>query len=116
MGQACIRLLHHMVDFQSRLDLLVRRIVENIHPLRIVLFGSAARKNIGPDSDVDLLVIVPEGTPRRATARKLYMEISGVGIPFDILVATPSDIMKHRNNIGLIYRAALREGKEVYAA
>ena len=105
-----------MIDFQSRLDLLISRIVEITHPLRIVMFGSAARMEIGPDSDVDLLVIMPEGTQRRATAQKLYKEISGVGIPFDVLVATPSDILKHKDNIGLIYRSALREGREVYAA
>lgn len=105
-----------MKEFQSRLDLLISRIVEIAHPLRIVMFGSAARSDIGPDSDVDLLVIMPEGTRRRATAQKLYREISGVGIPFDVLVATPSDILKHKDNIGLIYRSALREGIEVYAA
>ena len=105
-----------MKEFQSRLDLLISRIVEITHPLRIVLFGSAAGRDIGPDSDVDLLVIMPEGTQRRATAQKLYKEISGLGIPFDVLVATPSDILKHKDNIGLIYRSALREGREVYAA
>jgi len=105
-----------MIDFQSRLDLLISRIVEITHPLRIVMFGSAARRDIGPDSDVDLLVIMPEGTQRRATAQKLHKEISGIGIPFDVLVATPSDILKHKDNIGLIYRSALREGREVYAA
>jgi uncharacterized protein len=105
-----------MVDFQSRVDLLISRIVEIAHPLRIVMFGSAARKDIGPDSDVDLLVIMPEGTQRRSTAQKLYKEISGIGLPFDVLIATPSDILKHKDNIGLIYRSALREGREVYAA
>ncbi|MGA2480295.1 MAG: nucleotidyltransferase domain-containing protein [Spirochaetia bacterium] len=105
-----------MVDFQSRVDLLISRIVEIAHPLRIVMFGSAARKDSGPDSDVDLLVIMPEGTQRRSTAQKLYKEISGIGLPFDVLIATPSDILKHKDNIGLIYRSALREGKEVYAA
>ena len=105
-----------MVDFQSRVDLLISRIVEIAHPLRIVMFGSAAKKDIGPDSDVDLLVIMPEGTQRRSTAQKLYKEISGIGLPFDVLIATPSDILKHKDNIGLIYRSALREGREVYAA
>ena len=80
------------------------------------MFGSAARNDFGPDSDIDLLLIMPEGTQRRATAQKLYREISGIGIPFDVLVATPSDILKHKDNIGLIYRSALRDGREVYAA
>jgi predicted nucleotidyltransferase len=105
-----------MTDFQSRLDLLISRIVEITHPLRIVMFGSAARMDTGPDSDIDLLIIMPEGTHRRATAQKLYKEISGIGLPFDVIIATPSDILKHKDNIGLIYRSALRDGKEVYAA
>lgn len=105
-----------MSDFQQKLDLLIRRVVEVARPIRIVLFGSTARGENGPDSDVDLLVVMPEGTQRRATAQRLYREISGVGIPFDIIVATPTDLERHRDNIGLVYRSALREGREVYAA
>ena len=105
-----------MQDFQHNLDRLISRIVEIAHPLRIVLFGSAASKTPGPDSDADLLVVMPEGTNRRMTAQMLYREISGIGIPFDILVATPMDLLRHKDNIGLIYRSVLREGREVYAA
>ena len=86
------------------------------HPLRIILFGSAARGQAGPDSDIDLLVVMPDGTHRRHTAQRLYGMIRNVGVPFDLLVATPSDLEKHRQNIGLIYSSILREGIEVYAA
>jgi predicted nucleotidyltransferase len=34
---------------------LVRRIVEMVHPLRVILFGSAARGQRGPDGDIDFL-------------------------------------------------------------
>jgi predicted nucleotidyltransferase len=98
------------------IDDLVRQIVEAVHPLRIILFGSAARGEMGPDSDVDILVVMPEGTHRRFTAQRLYGEIRRLGIPFDVLVATPGDLEKHRNNIGLIYRTILQEGREIYAA
>jgi hypothetical protein len=37
-------------------------------------------------------------------------------VAFDIIVATPSDLERHKDNVGLIYRTLLREGKEVYAA
>ena len=37
----------------------VRRAVEVARPIRIILFGSAARGTMGPDSDFDLLVVVP---------------------------------------------------------
>ena len=104
-----------MQDAQSAVGLLVGRIVEIAHPLRILLFGSGAREDWGPDSDADLLVVMPEGTHRRRTAQRLYREIKGIGIPFDIIVATPGDLAKHKDNVGLIYRVALREGREVYA-
>ena len=53
------------------IEALVRRIADEVHPLRILLFGSAARGNMGPDSDIDLLVVMPNGTHRRRTAQRL---------------------------------------------
>jgi len=106
-----------MIDnLTEQLDKLVQRIVDAVHPLRIILFGSAARGEIGPDSDIDVLVVMPDGTHRRKTAQYLYGVISGVKVPYDIVVATPSDLEKHRDNIGLIYYAILKEGKMLYAA
>ena len=98
------------------IERLVSQIVEAVHPLRIIAFGSAARKEAGPESDLDVLVVMPDGTPRLKTARELYERIRGVGVPFDILVATPSLLDRHRDNPGLIYRTILREGRTVYAA
>ena len=95
---------------------LVSQIIEVIQPLRIILFGSAARGEMSVDSDLDVLVVVPEGVHRRKTAQTLYQHISGLKVPFDILVATPSDLEKHKDNIGLVYHAALGEGREVYIA
>ena len=93
---------------------LVSQIVAVIHPLRIIIFGSAARGEALPDSDLDVLVVMPDGTPRLKTAQELYRRIRGVGVPFDILVATPALIERHRDNPGLIYGTVLREGRTVY--
>ena len=97
------------------IEQLVQRIIEIVQPLRIILFGSAARGEMGPDSDIDVLVVMPEGVHRRRTAQLLYRQIRGLGVPFDILVATPNDLERHKDNIGLIYHSILREGREVYA-
>jgi len=105
-----------VVTYSEAIGNLVKRIVDEVHPLRIVVFGSAARGEMAQDSDIDLLVVVPEGTHRRRTAQQLYRKIRGVGVPFDVVVATPNDLEKHRENIGLIYWRILEEGKEVYAA
>ena len=97
------------------IEQLVRRIIEIVQPLRIILFGSAARGELGPDSDIDVLVVMPEGVHRRQTAQLLYRQIRGLGVPFDILAATPDDLERHKDNIGLIYRTILQEGIEVYS-
>ncbi|MEW5803188.1 MAG: nucleotidyltransferase domain-containing protein [bacterium] len=102
--------------FTDSIDLLVQQIVEAVHPLRIILFGSAARGQMHPESDIDLLVVMPEGVHRRRTAQFLYRQIKSLKVSFDILVATPGDLERHKDNIGLIYRVILQEGKEVYAA
>jgi len=95
---------------------LVKQIVDLAHPLRIILFGSAVRGTLGPDSDLDLLVVMPEGVHRRRTAQRLYQGVRNVGMQFDVVVATPGELERHRDNFGLVYRSILREGKEVYAA
>ena len=100
----------------NELDLIVQRIMDVFHPLRIILFGSAARGEAGQDSDIDLLVVMPEGTPRLATAEKLHMRMFGIPAAIDFLVATPSDLERNRDNIGLVYRTILQEGRELYAA
>ncbi len=104
------------VPFTTALSSLLDQVVAIAHPLKIILFGSTARGQSGPQSDADLLIVMPEGTNRRRTAQRLYGEIRRAGQPFDLLVATPSDLEKHRNNAGLIYSSILREGIEVYAA
>ena len=103
-------------DIAEALAALVQRIVEAVHPLRIILFGSAARGELGPDSDVDVLVVMPEGTHRLDTAQFLHTQLHGIELSVDIIVATPSDLARHRDNVGLIYRTILTEGKELYAA
>lgn len=71
---------------------------------------------MGEGSDIDFLVVMPVGTHRRRTAQLLYRRLTGMEVPFDILVATPEDLRRHSDNIGLIYRSVLREGRQVYAA
>lgn len=105
------------MEYNSKIiDQLVKSIVENVHPLKIILFGSAARGELSVDSDIDVLVVMPENVHRRRTAQFLYRQITGIDMPYDIIVATPDDLRKHKNNIGLIYSTILKEGKEIYAA
>jgi predicted nucleotidyltransferase len=101
---------------RETIDELVRRIRDVADPLRIILFGSAARGDMRADSDLDVLVVVPDGTHRRKTAQNIYMKLYGFGKPVDVLVSTPEHLEKHKDNIGLIYRTVLAEGREIYDA
>ncbi len=100
----------------NQLNEIVQRIVEAVHPLRVVLFGSAARGEMGPDSDIDLLVVMPEGTHRRHTMEYLHCQFAGLPFPIDVIVTTPADLHKHWYTAGLIYRTILHEATELYAA
>jgi predicted nucleotidyltransferase len=101
---------------QRCIDELNRRILEVVQPRRIILFGSAARDEMGPASDLDVMVIVPEGVARRRTAQAIYRNLIGFEAAADIVVATESDLLKHQENFSLVYYPALREGREIYAA
>ncbi len=98
------------------LDELVQRTVESVHPRRIVLFGSAARGQMGPHSDLDLLVVMPDGCDCLAVAQELHGYLSGLGVAKDIVVVQQSDVERHGDNPYLIIHAALSEGKELYRA
>ena len=91
-----------------------RRILGVVWPRRISLFGSAARGQMTPDSDLDLLVIVPGPVHRRALAQEIYRSLHGILTPVDIVVATEQDVELHGQAIGSILRPALREGKVIY--
>ena len=98
------------------IDELVRRIVEVAHPLRIILFGSAARGEMGLHSDLDVLVVMPDGIHRRKTAQEIYRHLWGFGFAKDIVVVTESDVREYRSNSYMIIKNALEEGKELYHA
>ena len=97
----------------QKLSEVIRRIVEVAQPERIILFGSAARGEMGPNSDLDLLV-VKAGAHRRRLAQKIYMNLFGVGQAVDVVVVSPEDIKRYRNSHSLVIKPAMQEGKVVY--
>jgi predicted nucleotidyltransferase len=105
-----------MSPSQQTIDSLLQQIIAIAHPLRVVLFGSAARGEWRASSDIDMLIVVPEGSSMRDVARRLYASIRGIRVPFDLVVATPAVLKKHERDSGMVYRHALQEGRELYAA
>lgn len=99
-------------------DALIERIVEAIvrggDPLRVILFGSRARGEVHAGSDIDLLVVMPDGTAQRQAMARLRCLLPPLDMDVDLLVATPSVLERHADNPGLVYREILRTGRTVY--
>jgi uncharacterized protein len=100
---------------QEILDDIIRRIVEVAHPEKIILFGSAARGEMGPNSDVDLLII-KEGADALDLMAQIYRNLHGAGAAVDAIVVTPEDVERFKDSHALVIKPALREGRVVYAA
>jgi predicted nucleotidyltransferase len=94
---------------------IISRIVEVARPENIILFGSAARGEMRPNSDVDLLVI-KSGAHRLNLTGEIYLNLHGVEEAVDVVVVTPEDVERYRDSDPLVIAPALRGGKVVYAA
>ena len=98
------------------LEAALERIVAVARPDRVILFGSAARGTVGPESDLDLLVIKRGIPSRRQLAQAIYRALVGVPCSIDVVVVTPEDVEALKDGVATIVGPALREGREVYAA
>jgi uncharacterized protein len=98
------------------IPVMVERIVERFHPVRIVLFGSHARGDAKPDSDIDLLVVFPEIANKYEAAVDVGSVLDDLPAPKDIVVTTPEEIARRGDMLGEVLRPALREGKVLYEA
>jgi predicted nucleotidyltransferase len=93
---------------------MARRIVAQFQPERIVLFGSYARGNAGPDSDIDLLVVMPVSGSKLDKQVEIRVALHDIRFPKDIIVVTPDEWRKQRTIPGTIVRPARLEGRVLY--
>lgn len=104
-------------NFDPRLAEAVKRLIEAYAPERIYLFGSSARGEAGPDSDYDLLLIVPDdAVPERRRSKLAYERLWGTGIAIDVLVWTRSSFDRRRHLPASLPATVLREGTLLHAA
>ena len=101
---------------EEKLQEIIRRVVQVTQPERIILFGSAVRGEMGPNSDVDLLVVKAGEFDQGRLTGEVYMYLHGVGQAVDVILVTPEQVERYRNTHYLVTAPALREGKEVYHA
>ncbi len=95
--------------------LVVEEIAAALNPVEIILFGSVARGDDGPDSDIDLLVVFDalEHSDKRTLMRKTRAAVKTF-VPLDIIVAALAEVAAGRSNVGSAVYWPLREGVSVY--
>ena len=93
---------------------MTERIVRAFQPVQIILFGSHARGEAHPQSDVDLLVVFSELADKRKTAVDIRRALADLPVAKDILVTTPQELARQRDWVGTVLRAAQREGEILY--
>jgi len=71
---------------------------------------------MGPDSDLDVMIVIRDGIHRRRTSQLLYRALAGLGIPKDLVVVTESDVAQLGDDPSLVLKPALTEGIELYRA
>jgi predicted nucleotidyltransferase len=98
----------------TAIQTMVDRIVQRFHPLRVILFGSHARGTAIAESDVDLLVVLPDVADKRRTTVEIRRALGDLPISKDIIVTTPDEIARRGEFVGSMLRPALREGKVLY--
>jgi predicted nucleotidyltransferase len=104
----------HKETINEKIDELVRRIVNQFHPEKVILFGSYARGTAGEDSDADVLVVMRVKGSKRKKANEIDVALVGIDLPVDVIVVTPEELERQKNQIGTIIYPAVREGKVLY--
>lgn len=97
---------------------MVETIVSEVAPETIILFGSRARGDARPDSDVDLLIVETEPfspqRSRRKEAARLYMALRGMAVSKDILLYSRDEFERWKNSLNHVVGRAHREGRVLH--
>lgn len=117
-------LVQHTVDDQGRYDgktlqelwpQVVAEVAAAVDPAEVILFGSVARGEDGPDSDIDLLVVLDHVQPaeKRPMMARVRRSIQTF-VPVDVLITDPTEMAERRDDVGSVLYWPLREGRSVY--
>jgi uncharacterized protein len=100
------------------LEEIVRRLVQFYHPERIYLFGSSARGDCGPDSDLDFCVVLADDASEELLrSGAIYSQLRGVGFPADVIPWRRTDFdARAMHVVASLPATIVREGRLIYDA
>jgi len=98
----------------EQIEEIKRRIVKNLKPQKIILFGSYANGTPTEESDLDLLIIMDSDLPTRIQQRKVRKMLSDLRIPVDVIVKTTKEFETYKDIIGTVIYPANKFGKVLY--
>jgi predicted nucleotidyltransferase len=98
----------------NKISEIVNKIASGYHPEKIILFGSYANGNASDDSDIDIFVIKDSELPRPERTIQLRKMLFGSQVPMDLIVYTPSEVEKEKDEKYSFVYEVLNSGKTVY--
>jgi predicted nucleotidyltransferase len=104
-----------MGKYEAKISEIKDKIVKEIKPEKIILFGSYAWGNPNEDSDVDLFIIQKTSEPKRARQTSLRKKLFSIGVPMDIIIYTPEELEKRMDIRDVFVRKILRDGKVLHS-
>lgn len=97
------------------LEQLVERLVRLASPVKIILFGSTARGEAHPRSDLDLLIVEKDVVEQYDEALRLDRALRDLMLPLDLIVVSEAQFKRYVQVPGTVYYRSQKEGQVLYA-
>ena len=105
------------MDREAAVEAALERIIDFFRPEQVYLFGSQARGDVRPNSDIDFLVVVPDSAGRELwRLGKLYESFIGLGVGIDVVPFRRAAFEEQKSWIMSLPAIVLQEGKLIYDA
>jgi len=99
---------------EKKINEVVERIVSNVNPEKVILFGSYAEGNPDNNSDLDIIVVKEMNIPRHKRSREIKKYLRGVKVPIDLIVYSQDEIDEWKDNEHSFISKALKSGRVLY--
>ena len=100
-------------QIQAQIESITRQLIQKYKPVKIILFGSAAVGQMGPDSDLDFFIVKDDKKPRHDRMVEVYRLVNK-DIAADFLVYTPEELTTRVKMGDPFIKSVLAEGKVLY--